>query len=153
MKAKSHYHTQNNLYLNQYYILFHKRLSKYSKWYSVRMSVNIPKTRKSNNQISKFHALSIVKMLCLFLFVAGFISCNEGLSTKFQSFKSKEKVAYKLFVSKNELDLRPNEGLVYHENKPFTGFFLSFYNMWPKQIPPKRYNTAKGLERIWQNLQ
>ncbi|MFK7906463.1 MAG: toxin-antitoxin system YwqK family antitoxin [Chitinophagales bacterium] len=67
-------------------------------------------------------------MLCLFLFIAGLSSCNGGLSTFSQDIKKEEKVAYKLFVSKNELDLRPNEGLVYHVNKPFTGTSFSFYH-------------------------
>jgi hypothetical protein len=30
-------------------------------------------------------------------------------------------------VEKEQLDLKPNEGLVYYKNEPFTGFSMRYY--------------------------
>lgn len=66
--------------------------------------------------------------ILFYFLICSFFSCTEKeVSVKNIAAKADISSENALMINKKLLNLKPAEGLVYHENKPFTGISIAYY--------------------------
>jgi antitoxin component YwqK of YwqJK toxin-antitoxin module len=94
----------------------------------------------------KVHQMQFNKIL-FFLLAMIVLSCNQNENN---SITSTQQEVPTLIIAKDSLELNPNEGLVYYQNKPFTGISVANHHNDQKSNQTTFVNGKKnGLKTMW----